>query len=184
MEKNYKQKSTNCIRVVIYGPESTGKTTLVKDLARHYNTDYVREFSRDYLQKKWDKFKEKCTVNDLLEIVKGQIQNENKKIKKANKILFCDTNILATKVWSETHFNGYCHPLIKKYSKLFFYDIYILTQIDIPWEKDDLRDRPNNRIKMFNFFKKELDDNNYKYLIVSGNHEERMKQVISFLDKI
>ena len=87
----------------------------------------------------------------MLEIVKGQILNENLAIKKANDFIFCDTNILVTKIWSETHFEGYCDPKIEKYTDILKYDHYFLTDIDTPWDKDDLRDRPNKERDVFLF---------------------------------
>ena len=139
MEKTLHQQETDCLRIVLYGPESTGKTTLAIELAKKFNTSFVPEFAREYLQEKWDKIGEKCNLDDLLEIVKGQLLNENLAIKNANDFIFCDTNILVTKIWSETHFEGYCDPRIEKYSNILKYDHYFLTDIDTPWDKDDLR---------------------------------------------
>lgn len=184
MAKRIKQKKTNCKRIVIYGPESTGKTTLANDLANHYKTKCAPEYAREYLQKKWDLLEEKCNLNDLINIALGQINLENKIVSKSKKFIFCDTNILVTKVWSETHFNGYCSPEIKKILRSVSYDYYLLTNIDVPWVKDDLRDRPNDREEMFSYFKKELDINEVKYSLVSGDREERLKRAILILDKI
>ena len=105
---------------------------------------------------KWDKKKEVCNLNDLSLIVRGQIKLENEAIRSAKKFVFCDTNILVTKIWAETHFDGYCPPEIEKYSENFHYDYYSLTAIDVPWQADDLRDRPNNREEMFNYFKNQF----------------------------
>ena len=184
MAKRIKQKKTNCKRIVIYGPESTGKTTLANDLANHYETKCVPEYAREYLQKKWDLYKGKCNLNDLINIALGQINLENKMISKSKKFIFCDTNILVTKVWSETHFNGYSSPEIKNIFKSVKYDYYFLTNIDIPWVKDDLRDRPDNRDEMFSYFKKQLEINKIKHSVVSGDKKERLKRAILILDKI
>ena len=88
MEKDLKQIPSSLFRVVLYGPESTGKTTLTKQLAAHYQTVCVEEFARDYLQKKWNQKKEVCTQADLAVIVSGQLQLENQAIANANQILF------------------------------------------------------------------------------------------------
>ena len=112
MEKNLRQESSEVKRVVICGPESTGKSTLTQNLASYYNTSFANEFARDFLQDKWDISNTVCTKKDLIDIVKGQIDNENKALLKADKLLFCDTNILTTIAWSKTHFNGYCNEWI------------------------------------------------------------------------
>ena len=81
-----------------------------------------------------------------------ETQNVGNIIEDANKFLFCDTNVLITKAWSETHFNGYCAPEIQYWVDTFKYDHYFLTDIDVPWQADDLRDRPDSRKQMFDYF--------------------------------
>ena len=100
MEKNLSQVKSDCIKVVLFGPESTGKTTLSRQLARHYNSVWVREFARQYLQNKWNNERKTCEPSDLLPIAKGQINLENELALKANKVLICDTDLLETKVYS------------------------------------------------------------------------------------
>ena len=183
MEKNIKQNKSECFKIVLFGPESTGKTTLGLDLAKYYNTSLVKEYARNYLQKKWDDKKMKCDKNDLIQIAIEQIKSENKLSKIANKILFCDTNILVTKIWSETHFDGYCDQFLNKIINNTNYDLYILTDIDVPWEEDDLRDRPNDRKSMFNYYRDELVKNNLKFFLVSGSREARLRKSILKINK-
>ena len=183
MDKNL-QNENICLKIVLYGPECTGKTTLAKLLANHYKSEWVPEFAREYLQKKWNKFQKVCTKKDLPVIVSEQLKMENKKISKAKKYLFCDTNILVTRIWSETHFNGYCDPEIIKLSEQLRYDYYLLTSIDIPWKKDDLRDRPYDREKMFSYFKDVLDNNNKPYSVIKGSIEERLTDSIKIINNL
>ena len=183
MDKNL-QNENLCLKIVLYGPECTGKTTLAKLLANHYKSEWVPEFAREYLQKKWNKFQKVCTKKDLPVIVSGQLKMENKKISKAKKYLFCDTNILVTRIWSETHFKGYCDPEIIKLSEQLSYDYYLLTSIDFPWKKDDLRDRPNDREKMFSYFKDVLDNNNKPYSVIKGSIEERLTDSIKIINNL
>ena len=184
MEKDFKQVPSNILKVVIYGPESTGKTTLAKQLASHYDTIWVEEFARDYLQKKWDQKKEVCSRADLPIILAGQIQLENEATTKAKQILICDTNVVVTRVWSETHFESYCDPQITACSIQFHYDLYLLTGIDVPWQKDDLRDRPNDRQMMFDYFKNTLDQLGENYAILKGNQEQRLRKAINTINKL
>mgnify|MGYP000010368718 FL=1 len=177
-----KQKSTSVLRVVVFGPESTGKTTLCKDLAAHYKTLWVPEFARVFLQDKWDKKKEVCTREDLITIAQGQMHAENAALTKTNKILFCDTNVLVTEIWSETHFDGYCDPIIKEAVKQVCYDLYLLTGIDVPWEADDLRDRPNERKLMFDLFENRLKTQQFNYKHIKGSRENRIKQATTAID--
>ena len=82
MEKKYTQEPSNCIKVVLFGPESTGKTTLSRQLAKHYNSVWVPEYAREYLQNKWNNERKTCELDDLLPIAEGQIRLENELAKK------------------------------------------------------------------------------------------------------
>lgn len=178
------QTPSRCLRVVLYGPESTGKTTLAKALAAHYQTPWVPEFARPYLQEKWDKHQAVCTLADLPIIARGQLAAENAAVAQANRLILCDTNILVTKVWSETHFEGYCAPELKTILAQTHYDLYLLTSIDVPWEKDDLRDRPNDREEMLGYFKQQLEQYNFPYLVLEGNPKERVEKAVAAIDHL
>ena len=180
MEENLKQQPTEVIKIAFYGPESTGKTTLAQQLADEYNTLWVREFARDNLQKKWDATQQICQPEDLLPIAIGQIQLENEALEKANEYLFCDTNLLVTKVFSDTYY-GYCDPIIASAAKDHNYDLVFLTDVDFPWEKDDLRDNPENRQETLEIFEQELINNKKPYIKLSGNKEERLEKAIQII---
>jgi HTH-type transcriptional repressor of NAD biosynthesis genes len=184
MEESIQQQDSDCLRIVIFGPESTGKTTLAKALAEAYQTNWVPEYAREYLQKKWDDSQQVCDQEDLIQIVKGQMLEENRQLLGAKQFLFCDTNVLVTQVWSETHFNGNCDSRIKNWADTFRYDYYFLTHIDVPWQADDLRDRPNDRKLMFDAFKASLVTKKLPFTILEGNHSQRMKQVNKVLKKL
>ena len=184
METNLQQQKSDCLRIVLYGPESSGKTTIAKALAKQFQTTWVPEFARNYLQEKWDQKKEVCSLEDLIIIAKGQINHENYLIEDANKFLFCDTNVLITKAWSETHFNGYCAPEIQYWVDTFKYDHYFLTDIDIPWEADDLRDRPNNRRQMLDYFENILKNKKASYTLLKGNLNLRLEKAKVILETL
>ncbi|WP_369998470.1 AAA family ATPase [Winogradskyella sp.] len=184
MEEALKQQPADCIKVVLYGPESTGKTTLSRQLAEHYNTLWVPEYARGYLQKKWDIEQKICEPKDLLPIAIGQMKLENEAAKKANEILICDTDILETKVYSEVYYSGTCDPILETYALKNSYDLYFLTYIDTPWEADDLRDKPLERESMFKAFETALITHQKPYVVLKGNKEERFKEAVKQIDKL
>ncbi len=173
MEENLKQLPTEIIKIAIYGPESTGKTTLSKQLAAAFNTICIAEFARDYLQEKWNSTKQICSQEDLIPIAIGQTKLENDALANANQILFCDTNVLVTKVFSEIYYNA-CDTNIEKAAKKHKYDLIFLTDVDVPWEKDDLRDKPEERVKTLLLFEQALIENQKPYIKISGNADERL----------
>ncbi len=184
MEEKLKQKPANIIKIVLFGPESTGKTTLAQELANHYQTEWVPEYARDYLQEKWNKEQKTCEPHDLIPIAEGQIRLENYLTEKANKLLICDTDLLETKVYSEAYYLGYCDPVLEKYALQNTYDLYLLTSIDIPWEKDDLRDKPNERERMFLYFKETLKKYDKNFVTLNGDNGKRLALAIKSIDKL
>ena len=98
--------------------------------------------------------------------------------------MFCDTNILTTIAWSKTHFNGYCNEWIIDQSKKLSYDYYLILNVDTEWVQDDLRDRPNERKKMFKAHKLELDLLGVSYDIIKGSdYKKRFEDSIDFISK-
>lgn len=184
MEEKLRQASTDCIKIVLFGPESTGKTTLSRQLAEHYNTLWVPEYAREYLQNKWNIEQKTCEPKDLIPIAIGQMKLENDLAKKANKVLVCDTDLLETKVYSEAYYQGGCDPVLDKYAQENSYDLYFLTYIDIPWEADDLRDKPNERERMFKAFEDCLKQYKKPYVLLKGGKKKRLKEAIFYIDKL
>ena len=175
MEEHLKQEHTEIIKIAFVGPESTGKTTLASQLAEEFNTNWIPEFARDYLQEKWDLKQEICVIEDLIPIAIGQTQLENEALKNANKILFCDTNVLVTKVFSDIYYNS-CDTIIAKAAKKHKYDLIFLTDVDVPWEKDDLRDKPEDRAASIVVFEQALVEFDKPFIKLSGNKEERLEK--------
>ncbi|SFR54027.1 MULTISPECIES: AAA family ATPase [Maribacter] len=184
MEEKYRQEPSDVLKVVLFGPESTGKTTLSEQLARHYHTVWVPEYARDYLQDKWNNERKTCEPHDLLPIAEGQMRLENKLTKKATEILICDTDLLETKVYSEAYYVGDCDPVLEKYALENSYDLYLLTYIDIPWEADDLRDKPNEREEMFNYFKDTLEKYGKNFITLKGSKKQRLAKAINHIDTL
>ena len=184
METKLEQKSGDLIRVVLYGPESTGKTTLAKRLAAYYQTEWVPEYAREYLQDKWNREQEICQPEDILPIAKGQMALENRRAETARKLLVLDTNLLVTMVYSQAYYDGYVDPLLEKYAVENEYHLYLLTYIDTPWVADDLRDRPEQREEMFTLFKAALRKYNKPFAVLSGGEEERFNHAKDLIDKL
>ena len=166
-------------RIAITGPESTGKSWLSKRLADFFNTEWVEEFAREYLKINVADYH----YEDIVKIAKGQKERENTAIKKANKLLFSDTEPIVTKIWSEVVF-GKIDTWIEDEIKSNPYDLYLLCYPDLPWEPDPLRENPDNRIELFELFLKELSFRGYNFKIVKGVGEERFKNAVKFVKEI
>ena len=183
MEKDLRQQKTSIIKIALFGPESTGKTTLAKQLADYYETEWVTEFARDYLQEKWEENKHICVADDMMPIAYGQAALENEKLASANKYLFCDTNLMVTKVFSEMYY-GFCDPLLNEAALKHEYDLFFLTDIDVPWEKDDIRDTPEGRETVFSVFKQTLIDTKKPFITLSGDKETRLAKATAIIDNL
>lgn len=182
--KNWEQiadaaKSYFVKKIVIYGPESTGKTTLSKQLADYFKTQWIPEFAREYLENK----NAPVELSDIPEIAKGQINLEEEVIKKANRFLICDTDLLVTKVYSEHYYNT-CPDWIREIAYNREYALHLLTNNDIPWVSDPLRDRGDRREEMFLLFKTEIEKAKRPYKLISGDFENRFRQAVRILEEL
>ena len=176
------------LKIVLYGPESTGKTILAQKLAAHFDTLWVPEFARAYLDIKreiYDPFgrrsEEICQPQDIPSIVIGQIAQEEAMAAQAHRAIFCDTNPLQTKVYNNYYFNRNDEWLEQAVHNRP-YDLYLLTSVDIPWIEDGQRDRPNDRQTLFNLFQQELISRNLPFYLIEGNYEERSAQAITAVE--
>lgn len=162
-------------KIILTGPESSGKTTLAKQLARYFQTVWVPEFARTYLED----IRRPYRFNDLFRIAKGQHDLELFMEKKANRFLFCDTSLLVLKVWSEYRF-GKCDPWIleqiEKEEALYF-----LCKPDIPWQPDPQRENPNDRDLLFSLYQNELKNYKKDYIQISGSQKDRLNYSIQSL---
>ena len=170
MDKNIK-------KIILTGPESTGKTTLAQELANHYQTVWIPEYARMYI----DNLDRPYEQEDLLAIAKGQLELENYLSQYANDYIFCDTNLIVLKVWSEYKY-GTCDPWILNELENRWYDCYVLCDIDVPWEFDSQREHPQERKELFKIYEQELLFYKKKYFKIKGNQEERLSNVLAFLE--
>ncbi len=183
-------------KIVVIGPESTGKSTLCKQLATHYNSIWVEEYAREYLLKNGTSY----TYDNLLDIARGQIEGEELGVDRraltgkspheqqatSNKqLLFIDTDMYVMKVWSEFVF-GKCHHWILNQIAKRNYDLYLLCDTDLPWVKDDLREYPDlaRRQKLYCYYKDLLINQHVPWVEINGNYEERLQKAIAAVDAL
>ncbi len=180
-------------KVVILGPESTGKSTLCEQLAQHYETMWCPEFAREYLLMNGTNY----DFEDLEVIAKGQLaledeyatllenQSETMMENGEHLPLFIDTNMYVMKVWSEFVFEK-CHRFILEEIVKRQYDLYLLCNTDLPWVKDELREYPDlaSRRKLYNIYEDIMINQSVPWVDISGSYEERLKKAISAVDKL
>jgi NadR type nicotinamide-nucleotide adenylyltransferase len=151
-------------RVCIVGPESTGKTTLAAALAERLCTVWVREYAVEYLKNGNADLR---SLEDIEKIARGQIEAEDAAARLANRVLICDTDLMTTAIWSK-HYFGSCPAWVLEESFARSYDLYLLTDIDIPWVADIWRDCPDKREHFLALFRKEMELRGRSYAVVSG----------------
>lgn len=192
-------------KIVIIGPESTGKSTLCEQLAQHYQTQWVSEFAREYLLTNGTNY----TFEDLEIIAKGQLALEDGYTKKVNSewelasgnetyvnsssllttnhspLLFIDTDMYVMKVWCEYVF-GKCHNFILDEIVKRKYDLYLLCNIDLPWVADELREYPDEkpRQELYKIYKDILINQNVPWGEVSGSYEQRLASAIKAVNGV
>jgi nicotinamide riboside kinase len=194
-------------KIVIIGPESTGKSTLCKQLADHYKTLWVPEFAREYLEKHGTNY----TYEDLLTIANGQvaleeeytnlkIENQKSEIRNQkseignflyspltthHSLFFFDTNMYVMKVWCEFVFNKCPSWILNKIAERK-YDMYLLCNIDLPWIKDELREYPDlrTRNKLYHYYKDLLINQSVPWIDINGNYERRLQQAVKAVDML
>lgn len=168
-------------KIVVIGPESTGKSTLCKQLAEHYKTSWCPEFAREYLKQTGGSY----SYFDLLNIAHGQLQLEDTLMQEAKNFYFIDTDMYVMKVWCEVAFEQ-CHTWILKQIASSNYDLYLLCNVDLPWVKDELREYPdvNFRKKLFKIYKNILINQKTKWAEISGTDTQRLQMAVSIIDTV
>ncbi len=174
-----KKPSKSILKVVLTGPESTGKSTLSKKLAAHYQTVCVPEYARSYIAA----LDRPYNSEDILQIAKGQLKLEDEFSSKASKILFSDTALLVPKIWSEVAY-GFCPDWIENQLISREYDLYLLMSPDIDWKPDPQREHPHFRVQLFEMYKDVLQKLHTPYVIIEGTYKNRLEMAIQAIDDI
>lgn len=175
----------NLKKIAVIGAESTGKSELCKALALHFDSYWCPEYAREYLQENGKNY----SLQDLQKIAEGQIKLEEKYIAQSlsqqKEFLFIDTEMYNLKVWYEYVFNQ-CPFFILEEIVHRKYDYYLFTNIDLPWQKDDLREYPDLEIRqqLFHTYQDILINQNTGWHLVSGQGEERVKRAIAVIEKV
>jgi NadR type nicotinamide-nucleotide adenylyltransferase len=167
-------------KIVVIGPESTGKSTLCEQLATRYQTEWVPEFARQYLLK----LERPYDYDDLLIIAKGQLAEEDRIVNSINKpIVFIDTDMYVMKVWCEFVF-GKCHPFILDEIVKRKYDAYLLCNTDLPWVADELREYPDllSRERLYHMYKDLMVNQQTPWIDIRGGYEERLEKAITMVN--
>ena len=163
------------LKIIVTGPESSGKTTLCKALSEHYNLPFTKEFAREYLTDLGKNYLQE----DLLEIAKGQLGNEQL-ITNNQQISLHDTDLITLKIWSDYKYGNCNNWILEQIEKQKVENrFYLLCKPDLKWNYDPLRENPTDRNELLEIYKQELENLGHKFLIIKG--EDRNEQAIEIL---
>lgn len=169
-------------KIVVIGPESTGKSTLCKELAEHYNTVWCPEYAREYLLQNGTSY----TYEDLGRIAQGQLTIEDYLQEDAKgAYYFVDTDMYVMKVWYEVVFQ-HCPAWILKTIARRTCDLYLLCNTDLPWVQDELREYPDFKMRQQHFamYKDIVANSGVPWREISGNERQRLEGAIEAIEKI
>lgn len=172
------KKSESLKRIAVLGAESTGKTTLARSLALRFQTVWIPESAREYMSANTGEYK----IEDVEKITRDQLAHENRLSSTANKFMFVDTELIVAKVWCIDVF-GKAPEWIEQEITSHKYDLYLLTANDLPWVADPVRVNSQRRDYFFNWYKRELDQHQLPYEIITGRYEARLLSAITALRK-
>ncbi len=168
------EEVTRPFRVCLIGAESTGKTELAQELARHFGAAWVPEYSRTYAMH----VQRELSYMDVSPIAQGQIDLEEGVA--AEALLILDTDLLSTVVYSRHHF-GACPSWIEAGARERTADLYLLLDIDVPWVADPVRDSGDTRVELHDQFRRVLEQFGATYRLISGSWDERFHKAVELI---
>lgn len=173
------------VRVCVVGAESSGTTTVAQDLANHYHTVWVPEYGRLYTERLRENgintFAYQWRTEEFVHIAIKQQEEEDQLAKEANRVLICDTDALATCIWHQRYLGTWSKE-VEEIANRHRYDLYLLTDCDIPFESDGVRDGQHIRPWMTKRFSEELTQRGYPWVLLKGPREERLQRAINEVD--
>ena len=174
-------------RISVVGAESTGTTTLARDLADYYRTVWVPEYGREYCEKMQaagvDLWTYQWRSAEFTEIAHKQQEMEDDLARQANRILICDTDVLATGIWHERYI-GNRSPAVESLVASHRHDLYLLTDCDLPFVQDGLRDGETIRQWMTRRFEEVLTERSLPWVRISGQGKQRLSAAVREVDKL
>jgi NadR type nicotinamide-nucleotide adenylyltransferase len=171
------EKVARPFRVCLTGAESTGKSELSEELARHFSALWVQEYSRHYASA----VQRELSYMDVTPIAKGQIELEDSMAAQKTDLLILDTDLISTIVYSRHHF-GACPQWIERAARNRRADLYLLLDIDVPWVADPVRDCGDTRMELHEEFRSVLEEFGAKYVVISGTWDERLRRAVAAIE--
>jgi NadR type nicotinamide-nucleotide adenylyltransferase len=168
-------------RLVVTGPESTGKTTLAAALATRLGAPLLAEASRDYADERALRGRA-LTADDVDGIAQLAIAREDEALARAPKLVVLDTDLMSTVVYAR-HYYGACPMWIEVEARARRGDLYLLCDIDLPWKADGVRDRPGQREGMFILFRDTLAEFGCKVEAVTGSGAARLRAASAAVER-
>lgn len=166
-------------KVAVIGPESTGKTTLVKELVQFYNCTFVLEYARYYVES----LNRQYEYDDIMVISRKQRKLEKEAYEKSSKMLICDSAMITNKVWSYDKFEK-CDSWIEKEIELESFDLFLLCKPDLQWENDPVREDAERREQIFEIYMRYLKEYSFDFRVIEGKNTARTSAAIGFIDKL
>jgi nicotinamide riboside kinase len=167
-------------KIVISGPESTGKTSLARDLSRHFNGPYIPEYARGYIAE----LNRPYTYEDVVHVAETQVRLEREMLGKAGKFLFYDTYLIITKVWFKVVYGKY-PDWLDDYLGNAGIDLFLLCYPDLPWIPDPVRENPGEmRIRLFRMYREEAGFFGFPVTVIKGSDQLRYLNAVKAVNNL